>query len=103
MIKEFTGYTVYPDSSTIPNNTVDPRDRHPEALQSLTLSPRGVLVARVPKHTDVDTIEAIRNYLKECFPNNRVVVLWENISLSVIEDESYRERMCPEHDSSNYY
>ena len=110
MIKSFTGYTVYPESSSTPNpdyippaSVVDPRDRRPEALQSLTLSPRGVLVARVPKHTDIDMIESIRNYLSECFPNNKVVVIWDTIELSVIEDESYRERMCPEHDTKNYY
>lgn len=85
------------------NSIVDPRDKAPEALHSLTLSPRGVLVARVPEHTPCDVMEGIRAYLKECFPNNKVVVIWNTIDLSVIEDDSWNERMTPEHDTSNYY
>jgi hypothetical protein len=79
------------------------RDAAPAQLNSLTLSPRGVLVARVPAHTELGVMEDIRNYLKECFPNNRVVVLWDSVDLSIIEDESYNERMCLEHDTTNYY
>jgi hypothetical protein len=85
------------------NGVVDPRDKAPEALHSLTLSPRGVLIARVPDHTPNDIMEITRNYLKECFPNNKVVVIWNTIDLSVIEDNSWIERMTPEHDTSNYY
>ena len=85
---------------SIPNES---RDAAPEQLHSLILSPRGVLIARVPEHTDLSTMENIRNYLKECFPNNKVAVLWDTINLSIIEDESYNERMCLEHDASNYY
>lgn len=85
------------------NSVVDPRDKAPEELHSLTLSPRGVLVARVPDHTSDTAMEGIRSYLKECFPNNKVVVIWNTIDLSVIEDNSWNERMTPEHDTSNYY
>lgn len=85
------------------NDVVDLRDKAPEELHSLTLSPRGVLVARVPDHTPDNIMEITRNYLKECFPNNKVVVIWNSIDLSVIEDNSWNERMTPEHDTSNYY
>ena len=85
------------------NDVVDPRDKAPEALHSLTLSPRGVLIARVPDHTPDNIMEITRSYLKECFPNNKVVVIWNTIDLSVIEDNSWNERMTPEHDTSNYY
>lgn len=84
-------------------DVIDPRDKAPAALHSLTLSPRGVLVARVPEHTSCDVMEGIRTYLKECFPNNKVVVIWNTIDLSVIEDNGWNERMTPEHDTSNYY
>lgn len=85
------------------NDVVDPRDKAPETLHSLTLSPRGVLIARVPDHTPDNIMEITRDYLKECFPNNKVVVIWNTIDLSVIEDNSWNERMTPEHDTSNYY
>lgn len=85
------------------NDVIDPRDKAPEALHSLTLSPRGVLVARVPDHTPDNIMEITRSYLKECFPNNKVVVIWNTIDLSVIKDNSWNERMTPEHDTSNYY
>ena len=80
---------------------IDPRDKAPEALQSLTLSPRGVLIARVPDDTDLDMMNQIQKYLKECFPNNTVLVLWDTITLSTIEDKSYVKRMCA--DEQNYY
>ena len=80
------------------DNTTDARDAVPAQLQSLTLSPRGVLVARVPEHTNGSDMADLRTYLKECFPNNRVVVLWKDIDLMTIEDESYIERKHPEHD-----
>jgi hypothetical protein len=85
------------------NDVIDPRDKAPEALHSLTLSPRGVLIARVPDHTPDNIMEITRSYLKECFPNNKVVVIWNTIDLSVIEDNSWIERMTPEHDTQNYY
>lgn len=85
------------------NDVIDPRDKAPEALHSLTLSPRGVLIARVPEHTPLDHMQGIQTYLKECFPNNKVVVIWDTVSLSIVEDESYQERMSLEHDTSNYY
>ena len=85
-------------------NTEHPRDSCPKALNSLTLSPRGVLIARVPEHTSIQEMENIRTYLKECFPNNKVVVLWDTIELSVIEDEGWTGRMTPDHDiTSTYY
>ena len=85
------------------DNLEDRFDITPKQLNSLTLSPRGVLVARVPTYTELDVMEGIRNYLKECFPNNKIVVLWNSVDLSIIEDESYNGRMCPEHDTQNYY
>ena len=110
MVKSFTGHTVYPGLSSAPNpnytppaNIVDSRDRCPEALHSLTLSPRGVLVARVPEHTSTQEMENIRTYLNECFPNNKVVVLWDTIKLFVVEDEGWRGRMTPDHDTSSTY
>ena len=38
-------------------------DAVPAQLNSLTLSPRGVLIAHVPEHTGLDIMEGIRNYL----------------------------------------
>lgn len=79
------------------------QDTAPAQLNNLTLSPRGVLIARVPTHTEVSVMDEIRRYLKDCLPNNRVVVLWDSVDLSVIEDESYNERMCSTNDTTNYY
>ena len=110
MVKEYSTWSFKNGSDLSPNpnyvppaSVTDPRDSAPEQLKSLTLTPRGVLIARVPEHTPMDEMDAIKIYLSECFPNNRVVVLWNNITLSVIEDESCRERMTSNNGTANYY
>lgn len=91
---------------------------HPEGLpcvntsnhisqEPLIIQKNSVILLRVSFNDyDVNEMNVLQEYYQKIFPNNKVVVMFDNIEIDVIHDKSYKkERPCADisYETSNYY
>jgi hypothetical protein len=63
---------------------------------SLTVKQNSVIVIKVPYlEYNVEDLNALQSYYKKVFPNNTVAVMWDNIQIEVVHDQSWKQsRPC---------
>jgi hypothetical protein len=78
----------------------------PSHTNALTVQRNSVIVLRVSFNDyDLDDMNRLQEYYSKVFPNNTVCVMFDNIDIEVINDQSYRKaRPCADipYDSYNY-
>ena len=78
----------------------------PSHANTLTVQKNSVIILRVSFNDyDLDDMNRLQEYYSKVFPNNTVCVMFDNIDIEVINDQSYRkERPCADipYDSYNY-
>ena len=103
MINSFTGYIVPQEGSALaPIQNAQPPI--PTQLNTLTLEHNSVLIARFSKDSryDVEDFETIRRMLKDAFPCHTVLLMYDDIELTAVNDKAYKAERIP-NDTSNYY
>jgi predicted dinucleotide-binding enzyme len=58
-----------------------------QRLQAVAVQPGDVIVATVPAATAPETAERVENVLLALFPDNKVLVLTDNVDLGVYRPE----------------
>lgn len=75
--------------------------------EPLTIQKNSVILLRVSFNDyDVEEMNTLQEYYQKTFPNNKVVVMFDNIKIDVIHDKSYRKvRPCADisYETQNYY
>ena len=67
------------------------------AAQSLTIKPNSVVVIKVSQKYDVSDLDTLRDYFRAIFPNNTICVIWNDIEIEIVHDESWKKsRPCAE-------
>ena len=78
----------------------------PSYTNALTVQRNSVIILRVSFNDyDLDDMNRLQEYYSKVFPNNTVCVMFDNIDIEVINDQSYRKaRPCADisYDSYNY-
>ena len=68
-----------------------------------TVQRNSVIVLRVSRNDyDLDEMNALRDYYSKIFPNNTVAVMFDDIEMEIVHDNSYHKRPCAE-ESYNAY
>lgn len=78
----------------------------PSHTNALTVQRNSVIILRVSFNDyDLDDMNRLQEYYSKVFPNNTVCVMFDNIDIEVINDQSCRKaRPCADipYDSYNY-
>lgn len=69
----------------------------------LTLEKHSVLLFRCSKEYYLEDLNTIQQQMQKVFPNNKVVVLFEDIVPEVIHDKSYKIERPLAEDYDGYY
>lgn len=78
---------------------------HSMQLAIPTIQRNSVIVLRVSRNDyDLDEMNALRDYYSKIFPNNTVAVMFDDIEMEIVHDNSWRKRPCAEekYDTFNY-
>ena len=78
---------------------------HPMQLISPTIQRNSVIVLRVSRNKyDLDEMNTLRDYYSKIFPINTVAVMFDDIEIEIVNDNSWRKRPCAEekYDTYNY-
>ena len=70
-----------------------------------TIQRNSVIVLRVSRNDyDLDDMNILRDYYSKIFPNNTVAVMFDDIEMEIVHDNSLRKRPCAEekYDPYNY-
>lgn len=69
----------------------------PMQLAIPTVQRNSVIVLRVPhNYYDLDEMNILRDYYSKIFPNNTVAVMFDDIEIEIVHDNSSRKRPCAE-------
>lgn len=68
----------------------------------LEIKPNSIIILRCSHDYSLDEMNALRDYYKQVFPNNQICVMYEDIDINIVNDNSYRGRPCAEH-TGDYY
>lgn len=91
MIEEY--YTGTPISQLCNSSPSTPA----VALQTPTIQKNSVIVLRVSRNDyDLDDMNTLRDYYQKLFPNNTVAVMFDDIEMQIVNDNSWRKRPCAE-------
>lgn len=77
----------------------------PTQLAIPTIQRNSVIVLRVSRNDyDLDEMNVLRDYYSKIFPNNTVAVMFDDIEMEIVNDNSWRKRPCAEekYDTYNY-
>lgn len=77
----------------------------PMQLTIPTIQRNSVIVLRVDRNNyDLDEMNFLRDYYSKFFPNNPVAVIFDDIEMEIVNDNSYHKRPCAEevYDTYNY-
>lgn len=77
----------------------------PTQLIIPTIQRNSVIILRVPRYDyDLDEMNMLRDYYSKVFPNNTVAVMFDDIEMEIVHDDSQRRRPCAEekYDTYNY-
>ena len=67
------------------------------ALQTPTIQKNSVIVLRVSRNDyDLDDMNTLRDYYQKLFPNNTVAVMFDDIEMHIVNDNSWHKRPCAE-------
>ena len=78
----------------------------PSHTNTLTVQKNSVIILRVAFNDyDLNEMNLLQEYYSKVFPNNKVCVMFDNIDIEVVNDQSYRKaRPCADipYDPYNY-
>ena len=63
----------------------------------LKVEPNSVIIIRASRvNYNLDDLNTLRDYFKNYFPNNKVCVIWDDIDIQIMNDNSWHMRPCAE-------
>ena len=68
-----------------------------------TIQGNSVIILRISRNGyNLDDMNVLRDYYSKIFPNNTIAVMFDDIEMKIVHDNSYHKRPCAEESYNDY-